>query len=49
MHRHREPSINPQDPDSMAQLARDAGFANIEIVPTSGRPGTLVLYSEARP
>jgi len=33
----------PQGPDYMAQLARDAGFANVEIVPTSGKPGVFGL------
>jgi acetylornithine deacetylase/succinyl-diaminopimelate desuccinylase-like protein len=31
----------PQGTDYMAQLARDAGFANVEIVPTSGKPGVF--------
>ena len=31
----------PQGPDYMAQLARDAGVANVEIVPTSGKPGVF--------
>src|ERR1035438_2828999 len=31
----------PQGPDYMAQLARDAGFANVEILPTSGKPGVF--------
>ena len=31
----------PQGPDYMAQLARDAGFANVEIMPTSGKPGVF--------
>src|ERR1700735_283818 len=31
----------PQGPEYMAQLARDAGFANVEIVPTSGKPGVF--------
>src|SRR5260370_29152575 len=31
----------PQGPGYMAQLARDAGFANVEIVPTSGKPGVF--------
>ena len=31
----------PQGPDYMAQLARNAGFANVEIVPTSGKPGVF--------
>ena len=33
----------PQGPDYMAQLARDAGFANVEILPTSGKPGVFGL------
>jgi acetylornithine deacetylase/succinyl-diaminopimelate desuccinylase-like protein len=33
----------PQGPDYMAQLARDAGFTNVEIVPTSGKPGVFGL------
>src|SRR5271156_7101373 len=31
----------PQGPEYMAQLARDAGFANVEIVPTSGKAGVF--------
>ena len=31
----------PQGPDYMAQLARDAGFSNVEILPTSGKPGVF--------
>src|ERR1700694_792790 len=31
----------PQGHEYMAQLARDAGFANVEIVPTSGKPGVF--------
>ncbi len=31
----------PQGPEYMARLARDAGFANVEIVPTSGKPGVF--------
>src|ERR1700686_3783445 len=31
----------PQGPGYMVQLARDAGFANVEIVPTSGKPGVF--------
>jgi acetylornithine deacetylase/succinyl-diaminopimelate desuccinylase-like protein len=31
----------PQGPDYMAQLARDAEFANVEILPTSGKPGVF--------
>src|ERR1700678_1413005 len=31
----------PQGPEYMAQLARDPGFAKVEIVPTSGKPGVF--------
>jgi acetylornithine deacetylase/succinyl-diaminopimelate desuccinylase-like protein len=31
----------PQGADYMAQLARDAGFANVEILPTSGKAGVF--------
>ena len=31
----------PQGPEYMAQLARDAGFSGVEIVPTSGKPGVF--------
>ena len=31
----------PQGPEYMAQLARDAGFTNVEILPTSGKPGVF--------
>ena len=31
----------PQGPEYMAQLARDAGFTGVKIVPTSGKPGVL--------
>jgi acetylornithine deacetylase/succinyl-diaminopimelate desuccinylase-like protein len=31
----------PQGPEYMAQLARDAGFENVEIVPTTGKPGVF--------
>src|ERR1700733_6895807 len=31
----------PQGPEYMAQLARDAGFSNVEIIPTSGKPGVF--------
>ena len=33
----------PQGPERMAQLARDAGFTNVEIMPTSGKPGVFGL------
>jgi acetylornithine deacetylase/succinyl-diaminopimelate desuccinylase-like protein len=39
----------PQGPEYMAQLARDAGFENVEIVPTTGKPGVFgVLDSGAK-
>lgn len=31
----------PQGPEYMAQLARDAGFTGVRIVPTSGKPGVF--------
>ena len=31
----------PQGVDYMAQLARDAGFTHVEIVPTAGKPGVF--------
>ena len=31
----------PQDPEYMAQLARDAGFTGVKLVPTSGKPGVF--------
>jgi acetylornithine deacetylase/succinyl-diaminopimelate desuccinylase-like protein len=31
----------PEGPEYMAKLARDAGFANVEIIPTSGKPGVF--------
>jgi acetylornithine deacetylase/succinyl-diaminopimelate desuccinylase-like protein len=31
----------PQGPEYMAQLARDAGFTNVKLVPTSGKPGVF--------
>src|SRR5215468_12676746 len=31
----------PQGPEYMAQLARDAGFAGVEVIPTSGKPGVF--------
>jgi acetylornithine deacetylase/succinyl-diaminopimelate desuccinylase-like protein len=33
----------PQGPEYMATLARDAGFTNVEIIPTSGKPGVFGL------
>jgi acetylornithine deacetylase/succinyl-diaminopimelate desuccinylase-like protein len=31
----------PQGPDYMAQLARDAGFTGVKLIPTSGKPGVF--------
>jgi acetylornithine deacetylase/succinyl-diaminopimelate desuccinylase-like protein len=31
----------PQGPEYMAQLARDAGFTDVRVVPTSGKPGVF--------
>jgi acetylornithine deacetylase/succinyl-diaminopimelate desuccinylase-like protein len=31
----------PQGPEYMAQLARDAGFTDVKLVPTSGKPGVF--------
>ena len=39
----------PQGADYMAQLARDAGFANVELVPTSGKPGVFGVLDVGSP
>jgi acetylornithine deacetylase/succinyl-diaminopimelate desuccinylase-like protein len=39
----------PQGADHMAQLARDAGFANVEIVPSSGKPGVFGTLDAGAP
>jgi acetylornithine deacetylase/succinyl-diaminopimelate desuccinylase-like protein len=31
----------PQGPEDMARLARDAGFTEVKLIPTSGKPGVL--------
>src|SRR5215475_10247465 len=31
----------PQGPEYMAQLARDAGFGNVKLIPTDGKPGVF--------
>ena len=31
----------PQGPEHMAQLARDAGFTGVKIIPTTGKPGVF--------
>ncbi|HVD59890.1 MAG TPA: M20/M25/M40 family metallo-hydrolase [Gemmatimonadaceae bacterium] len=39
----------PQGPEYMANLARDAGFQRVEIVPTTGKPGVFgILDSGAK-
>jgi acetylornithine deacetylase/succinyl-diaminopimelate desuccinylase-like protein len=39
----------PQGPEYMAQLARNAGFTGVELIPTSGKPGVFgVLDAGAR-
>ena len=39
----------PEGPEYMAQLARDAGFSNVEIIATSGKPGVFgVIETQAR-
>ena len=39
----------PQGPEYMAKLAREAGFANVEIVPTSGKPGVFGTLDAGAP
>src|SRR5437764_11204037 len=39
----------PQGPEFMAKLARDAGFNNVEIIPTSGKPGVFGLLDSGAP
>jgi len=39
----------PQGPDYMAKLARDAGFGNVEIIPTSGKPGVFGVLDAGAP
>src|SRR5260370_22550960 len=31
----------PQGPEYMARLARDAGFTDVRLIPTSGKPGVF--------
>jgi len=37
----------PQGPDYMAKLAREAGFENVEIIPTTGKPGVFGILDAA--
>lgn len=39
----------PQGPEYMAQLAREAGFANVEIIPTAGKPGVFGVLDAGAP
>ena len=39
----------PQGPEYTAQLARDAGFSNVEIIPTSGKPGVFGVIDTGAP
>ncbi len=39
----------PQGPDYMAKLAREAGFENVEIIPTSGKPGVFGVINAGAP
>jgi acetylornithine deacetylase/succinyl-diaminopimelate desuccinylase-like protein len=39
----------PQGPEYMAKLANDAGFSNVEIIPTSGKPGVIGFLDAGAP
>ena len=39
----------PQGPEYMAKLAREAGFENVEIIPTSGKPGVFGILNSGAP
>jgi acetylornithine deacetylase/succinyl-diaminopimelate desuccinylase-like protein len=39
----------PQGPDYMAKLAREAGFTDVEIIPTSGKPGVFGVIDAGVP
>ena len=39
----------PQGPDYMAKLAREAGFTDVEIIPTSGKPGVFGVIDAGAP
>jgi acetylornithine deacetylase/succinyl-diaminopimelate desuccinylase-like protein len=39
----------PQGPDYMAKLAREAGFDNVEILPTAGKPGVFGILDAGAP
>ena len=39
----------PQGPEYMAKLAREAGFTDVEIIPTSGKPGVFGVINAGAP
>jgi len=39
----------PQGPEYMAKLATDAGFSNVEVIPTSGKPGVYGVLDAGAP
>ena len=39
----------PRGPEYMAQLARQAGFQRVELVPTAGKPGVFATYDVGAP
>ena len=39
----------PQGPEYMAKLAREAGFTDVEIIPTSGKPGVFGVIDAGAP
>ena len=39
----------PQGPEYMAQLARDAGFTHVEVVPTAGKSGVFATLDAGAP
>jgi len=39
----------PQGPEYMAKLAREAGFVDVEIIPTSGKPGVFGVIDAGAP
>ena len=39
----------PQGPDYMAKLAREAGFTDVMIIPTSGKPGVFCVIDAGAP
>ncbi len=39
----------PQGADYMAQLARNAGFQRVDVIPTAGKPGVFATYDVGAP